>query len=197
MAKNLILYVAEKPAAYWMGTLYDRCLQADHVGYDPLWANFPSAFSFSQILEDLRDEDIKTVDFGYKDMQFKQCFGTLRRIESRVQIHAPTLRGIQLNLSDGQPNARSIARNSYFEVRIAQNGRKEPSGTRLSATDANITQLQDATQIYATIHEPAAQVANLEKNEKGIVANSRISAAQSIRPMAPDSGLLRRRGLCT
>ena len=48
-----------------MGTVYDRCLQGDDVGYDPVWSEFsPGIFLFLNILEDLRDEDIKTVDFG-------------------------------------------------------------------------------------------------------------------------------------
>jgi hypothetical protein len=94
-----ILYLEEKPAAFWMGTIYDHCLRADHVGYDPVWGEFsPGIFLFLNILEDLRDEDIKTVDFGWSDIQFRQCFGDLKRVEARVHIYAPTLRGIQLNL---------------------------------------------------------------------------------------------------
>jgi CelD/BcsL family acetyltransferase involved in cellulose biosynthesis len=94
-----ILYLEEKPVAFWMGTLYDRCLQADYVGYDPSWAEFsPGIVLFLTILEDLRDEDIKTVDLGRGDIQLQQCFADLRRVESRVQIYASTLRGIKLNL---------------------------------------------------------------------------------------------------
>jgi transposase len=48
--------------------------------------------------EDLREEDIKTIDFGYGNIQLRQCFGDMRRVESRAQIYAPTARGIQLNL---------------------------------------------------------------------------------------------------
>lgn len=94
-----ILYLEEKPAAFWMGTIYDQCLQADQVGYDPVWGEFsPGIFLFLSILEDLRDEDIKTVDLGWRDIQIRQCFGDLRRVEARVHIYAPTLCGIQLNL---------------------------------------------------------------------------------------------------
>ncbi len=94
-----ILYLYEEPAAFWMGTLYEGCLQADDVGYDPGWRAFsPGLYLFLHILDDLREEDINVVDFGYKDIQFKRCFGTFRRVESRVHIYAPTLRGIQLNL---------------------------------------------------------------------------------------------------
>ena len=94
-----ILYLEEKPAAYWMGTIYDHCLQADHVGYDPVWSKFsPGIFLFLNILEDLRDEDIKTVDFGWGDIQIRQCFCSQRHAEARVHIYAPTLHGILLNL---------------------------------------------------------------------------------------------------
>jgi hypothetical protein len=94
-----ILYIEEKPAAYWMGTVYNRCLQADEVGYDPVWSKFsPGIFLFLSILEDLRDEDIKTVDFGWHDIQMKQCFGAQRHVEACVHIYAPTLLGIRLNL---------------------------------------------------------------------------------------------------
>lgn len=94
-----ILYLEDKPAAYWMGTIYHHCLQADHVGYDPVWSEFsPGIFLFLNILEDLRNEDIKTIDFGWRDMQIKRCFGAVRRVEARVHIYAPSLRGIQLNL---------------------------------------------------------------------------------------------------
>jgi CelD/BcsL family acetyltransferase involved in cellulose biosynthesis len=97
--RTYVLYFKEEPVAFWMGTVYDGCLQADHVGYDPLWREFsPGIFLFLKILEDLRDEDIKIVDFGYGDSQFKQCFANLQRKESRVHIFAPTLRGTQLNL---------------------------------------------------------------------------------------------------
>ena len=94
-----ILYLEDKPAAFWRGTVYDRCLQGDDVGYDPIWSEFsPGIFLFLNILESLRDEDIKTVDFGYGDTQLKQCLGDLRCVESRLRIYDPTLRGILLNL---------------------------------------------------------------------------------------------------
>jgi hypothetical protein len=94
-----VLYLDDKPAAFWMGTLYNRCLQADHVGYDPVWKTFsPGIFLFLTILEDLRQADIEMVDFGSRSSQLKQCFGALRRTESQVHIYAPTLRGVRLSL---------------------------------------------------------------------------------------------------
>jgi CelD/BcsL family acetyltransferase involved in cellulose biosynthesis len=83
-----------------MGTVYDRCLQGDHTGYDPAWSEFsPGIFLFLNILEDLREEHIQSIDFGYGNTQLRQTFGNLRRVESRAQIYAPTWRGVELNFS--------------------------------------------------------------------------------------------------
>ena len=96
--KIYILYLEDKPVAFWMGTLYNGYLQADYVGYDPSWKEFsPGILLFLSILEDVRDEDIKTVDLGCGDTQL-QCFANDRYVESHVQIYASTLRGIKLNL---------------------------------------------------------------------------------------------------
>jgi hypothetical protein len=95
-----ILYLEDQPAAFWMGTVYDRCLQGDHTGYDPAWSEFsPGIFLFLNILEDLREEHIQSIDFGYGNTQLRQTFGNLRRVESRAQIYAPTWRGVELNFS--------------------------------------------------------------------------------------------------
>ena len=94
-----ILYIADKPVAFWKGTLHGGCLQGDHVGYDPVWSKFsPGIFLFLNMIEDLRKEGVNTVDLGFGDTQFKQYLGNLRRLESQVRIYAPTLRGILLNL---------------------------------------------------------------------------------------------------
>ena len=94
-----VLHLEDKPAAFWMGTLYDRCLQADHVGYDPAWSQFsPGIFLFLNILEDLRNADIEVVDFGGRSSQLKQCFGASRRAGSQIHIYAPTVRGVRLSL---------------------------------------------------------------------------------------------------
>jgi CelD/BcsL family acetyltransferase involved in cellulose biosynthesis len=94
-----ILYLEERPAAFWRCTVYGGCLQGDHAGYDPVWRELsPGIFLFLNILEGFREDDIKSIDFGYGNTQFKRCLGDLRCVESQLRIYAPTLRGILLNL---------------------------------------------------------------------------------------------------
>ena len=98
--RAFIVYLEGKPAAFWIGTLYNRLLQADYVGFDPAWAEFsPGIFLFLHVLETLQTEDIETIDFGRGDTQLQQCFSDIKRVEARVRIHAPTVRGLWLNLA--------------------------------------------------------------------------------------------------
>jgi hypothetical protein len=98
--RAFIVLLEGQPAAFWIGTLYNRVLQADYVGFDPAWGEFsPGIFLFLHVLETLQTEDIATIDFGRGDTQLQQCFSDIKRVEARVRIHAPTLRGLWLNLA--------------------------------------------------------------------------------------------------
>ncbi len=98
--RTYILYFHERPTAFWVGTLYDRNLQAQFVGYDPIWRDFsPGIFLFLSILEDMKGEDIQTIDFGCGNSQLRQCFGDRRQVESGIRMYAPNFRGLRLNLA--------------------------------------------------------------------------------------------------
>jgi len=95
-----ILYVDGVPVSFWKGTLHERSLHADHVGFDSAWSEYsPGIFVFLNVIELLRDSDIQTIDFGTGAGQFYQSFARVRRPEARVQIFAPKFRGLQLNLT--------------------------------------------------------------------------------------------------
>jgi hypothetical protein len=94
-----VLYLEGAPAAFWIGTLYKACLQADFVAYDPAWAAFsPGLFLFLNVVEKLQGHGVRVVDFGCGNDQLHRCFGDFRLTESRIHIYAPNLRGIHLNL---------------------------------------------------------------------------------------------------
>jgi len=94
-----ILYVDKSPVSFWKGTLYDRCLQPDHTAFDSDWSAFsPGIFLFLHILENLHNEDVKTIDFGSGDGQLYHRFGNMRLREASVRICAPKLRALQFHL---------------------------------------------------------------------------------------------------
>jgi hypothetical protein len=94
-----VLHLDGSPVAFWKGTLYGRCLQADFVGYDQSWSIFsPGTFLFLKILEDLRHEDIEDIDFGCGNGQLCHSFGNVRRPEASVRICALKLSALQWSL---------------------------------------------------------------------------------------------------
>jgi hypothetical protein len=152
-----ILYLEERPAAFWRCTVYGGCLQGDHAGYDPVWRELsPGIFLFLNILEDFREDDIKSIDFGYGNTQFKRCLGDLRCVESRLRIYAPTLRGILLNLlNTATPCATNAARFLLQRTRCLEWARKA-SRNRLAhrhrnkrPIDGNSGSCNDAGAVHA------------------------------------------------
>lgn len=94
-----VLYLEGKPAAFWRCTAYNGSLYGDHAGYDPIWRDLsPGIFLFLNIIEQFSEGDIKSIDLGYGDTQFRRCLGDLRCVESRLRIYAPTVRGFLLNV---------------------------------------------------------------------------------------------------
>lgn len=113
-----ILYVDGKPISFWKGTLYQSCVQSDHVGFDSAWSTFsPGIFLFLSVIEDLRDLGVHTIDFGTGSGQFYESFARRRRSETRVQIFAPRFKALCFNLLQTVAHhlTQLIQRTSYLE----------------------------------------------------------------------------------
>jgi hypothetical protein len=93
-----LLYVGDRPCAYWIGTKYKDVLYGDFVGYDPSYGKYAlGKFLMLKGIEDFCKEGIKWIDFGLGDAAYKQGFGTSQWEEARICFFAPSLRGIWLN----------------------------------------------------------------------------------------------------
>lgn len=98
-----ILYVANQPCAFWMGTLYQGTFHSDFMGYDPQYAKCsPGMFLIMRVIESFCSQngngDLKELDFGFGDAQYKEVLGTDKWEEVPVLIFAPTLKGFALNV---------------------------------------------------------------------------------------------------
>jgi Acetyltransferase (GNAT) domain len=59
-----ILYVEEKPCAFWIGTLYGNTFHVDFLGFDPCYTKYKvGTILFTKIIEDLCRRGVKDVDF--------------------------------------------------------------------------------------------------------------------------------------
>lgn len=95
--RSYLLYIDEKPCAFWIGTLYGNTFHLDFTGYDPSYKRYePGTILFMKMLEDLAQNKVKEMDFGSGDAQYKQRFGDYHWNESSVFIYAPTIKGVFL-----------------------------------------------------------------------------------------------------
>lgn len=97
-----ILYLGDKPAAFWLGTLYQTVLHSDCMGYDPEYAKYsPGMFLVMKVIEGLSgdggEQQVSRIDWGLGDAEYKALLGTDDWQEASVYIFAPTLRGAALN----------------------------------------------------------------------------------------------------
>ena len=95
-----ILYLEEKPAAFWRGTdLRPAVCRGTMRAMIPFGASFhPGFFSFSISSRTSARTTSRALILAMETRSSNSVLATLRRVESRLHIYAPTLRGILLNL---------------------------------------------------------------------------------------------------
>jgi CelD/BcsL family acetyltransferase involved in cellulose biosynthesis len=122
-----ILYVEGKPVSFWKGTLYEHCLQADHVGFDSAWSEFsPGIFLFLNIIESLRNSEVEAVDFGTGNGQFYQCSDFRPQTQYATVEHAAHFDTLRNPADPGDPflerAAESCLESSQSGVRANLDG---------------------------------------------------------------------------
>lgn len=95
-----ILYVEEKPCAFWLLTQYSGTMHGDFTGYDPAFSRYsPGTFLLLKIIEDSIKNGVKVVDFGSGAAWYKEFFCNCSRQEASPYIFAPALKGLTLNIT--------------------------------------------------------------------------------------------------
>ena len=96
--RSYILYVAGKPCAFWVGTLYRGTFHSGFMGYDSSYQRYsPGSVLQIKVLEDLCQDGVKEVDFGLGDAMYKQRFGNCSWQEASAYIFAPSLAATAIN----------------------------------------------------------------------------------------------------
>jgi hypothetical protein len=102
--RAFVLYLNQKPAAFWIGSRYRNKFFGDFVGYDSAYANHsPGMYLMLQSMESFCQETgperVTEVDFGLGDAPYKQELATDCWTEESLYLYSPRRRGIALNLS--------------------------------------------------------------------------------------------------
>jgi len=129
-----VLYLADKPGAFWIGTRYRNCFFSDFMGYDSTHAKYsPGMYlvlkGIQQFCEESGSERVSEIDFGLGDAQYKQVLATDSWMEESSYIYSLSPRGAALNLSRTitsvvDRSARSILRKLNLEDAVKTGWRK-------------------------------------------------------------------------
>jgi Acetyltransferase (GNAT) domain len=97
--RGYILYVAAKPCAFWIGTLFQRTFYSDYMGYDPEYSKYaPGNILTMQVVERLCDSgEVDRIDFGLGDAEWKQKLADSEWHEASSYLFGCTGKGWWLN----------------------------------------------------------------------------------------------------
>ena len=97
-----VLYLEERPCAFWIGDINQGVFGSDYIGYDTEFGKYsPGMFLTTKVIEGFCDgnrEGVTAVDFGPGNAQYKEVLSNQRWQETSVYVFAPSFKGISLNL---------------------------------------------------------------------------------------------------
>jgi len=94
-----VLYLGDRPAAFWLCTLHGDSLCLDYTGFDPAFRKYEvGTVALFQIFDEMCKAGVKHVDLGGGSYVYKQKFGNHQFDEASILTFAPTFRGVTLNL---------------------------------------------------------------------------------------------------
>ena len=91
-----IMYLADQPAAFWIGALRRGIFGSDYLAYDASLSRLaPGTYLTMKVLEEMQQvgSEVRLVDFGLGDAPYKERFGTDVSMTATLHIFARTWRG--------------------------------------------------------------------------------------------------------
>jgi hypothetical protein len=100
--RAFVLYVDDRPCAFWVGTIYQGTLHSDQMGYDPEFRAYsPGMYLVMRAIEGFRtsetEREIESVDFGLGDAEYKAALGNVGWEDASIYLFSSHARGLILN----------------------------------------------------------------------------------------------------
>jgi len=115
-----IMYIDEKPSAFWIGTLYKNIFYLDFTGYLEEYSKFEiGTVLFLKMIDDLCNLKVKTMDYGFGDALYKQRFSDQQWDEGDVYIYPSSLTGLFLKiLKDVETFVTGFLKSIFYKINI-------------------------------------------------------------------------------
>ena len=92
-----LLYVGDRPCAFWIGCVYNGVFLSEYLGHDPSYAKHsPGTYLLTHVMEDLCRDSVTAIDFGIGEALYKQRFSRTTWEETEIRVYAPTWRGMRV-----------------------------------------------------------------------------------------------------
>jgi CelD/BcsL family acetyltransferase involved in cellulose biosynthesis len=97
--RGYMLYLRDRPAAFWHGNAYEGRFGVGATGFDPTYAeDRPGNYLLMKLVQDLcSDGTVRSLDFGFGDADYKRTFGDRAVDEEDVAAFSPRARTVGLN----------------------------------------------------------------------------------------------------
>ena len=132
-----ILYIRDRPCAFWIGNIYNNVFVSDFLGHDPDYARFsPGNYLLTHVIRELCHDGIAAVDFGVGEALYKQRFGRTTWRETEISLYATNFKGMHakaLQMAAGYVSIvgkKALGKNltaklkSVWRKHLARNGSK-------------------------------------------------------------------------
>jgi hypothetical protein len=95
-----VLYIDDKPCAFWNGIRYGKTFFTWTTGYDPTFQNDRlGLILLVRLIEALcKDQNVDVLDFGFGDAQYKQSLSDISWTEATIYIFAPRVYPVLVNM---------------------------------------------------------------------------------------------------
>jgi hypothetical protein len=96
-----LLYIGNRPVAFWVGMLYHGSFVSEYMGYDPEFRKFsPGMVLIMRVIEGFCDREngdtVRELDFGLGHAEYKGALCSKNWLEAPVYIFSPTPKGLAL-----------------------------------------------------------------------------------------------------
>ena len=95
-----MLYLDERPAAFWYATAYHGVIHTGFTGYDPAYRDLSiGTFVLGRLIEDsCADPEIALLDHGFGDADYKRRLADRSWLEEDVLVFARSWKGVRANV---------------------------------------------------------------------------------------------------
>ncbi len=128
--RGYVLYIAGKPAAFWIGNLYGDTFHSNYMGYDANYSKYSVGMylimkTIEEMIEQSGTPRVAQIDFGLGDAQYKEVLGNSQWEEASPRIFSSRAKGICLSAVWGSTVfLDSVARKLLGKAGIVQKTKK-------------------------------------------------------------------------